>query len=82
MREELDGMADWLSKQDGAWFAQDVSFTASSGKASRMKAADILTHMFTHFNHHRGQVSTAITQMDGIAPEMDYVYYLRYKTGP
>lgn len=80
LREELAAMADWLAKQDEAWFGQDVSFIASSGKAGSMKASDILTHMLTHFNHHRGQVSAAITQMDGIAPEMDYLYYLRAKT--
>lgn len=80
LRDELAAMADWLAKQDEAWFAQDISFTASSGKAGSMKASDILTHMLTHFNHHRGQISAAITQMDGIAPEMDYLYYLRAKT--
>lgn len=80
LREELAAMADWLAKQDEAWFAQDISFTASSGEANTLKASAVLTHMLTHFNHHRGQVSTAITQLDGIAPEMDYLYYLRAKT--
>jgi Uncharacterized protein conserved in bacteria len=80
LRDELAGMADWLSKRDEAWFAQDVGFTASNGKANTLRASAVLTHMLTHFNHHRGQVSSAITQMDGIAPEMDYLYYLRSKT--
>ncbi len=72
-------MADWLSKQDEGWFVQDVTFTASDGKLNNLPASAVLTHMLTHFNHHRGQVSTAITQLDGIAPEMGYVYYLRSK---
>ena len=80
LRENLAGMADWLSKRDESWFAQNIDFIASSGKAGSMKATDILTHMLTHFNHHRGQISTAITHLDGIAPEMDYVYYLRAKS--
>lgn len=79
LRDNLAAMADWLAQQGESWFAQNIDFTASSGKAGSMKAADILTHMLTHFNHHRGQISTAITQLDGIAPEMDYVYYLRAK---
>ena len=81
LREDLADMAAWLEQQEEDWFTKNVSFTASSGKASSMKASDILTHMLTHFNHHRGQVSTATTQMGGIAPEMDFVYYLRSKTG-
>lgn len=79
LRENLAGMADWLSQQDEAWFAHEVTFTASNGKANALPAIAVLTHMLTHFNHHRGQVSTAITQLDGIAPEMDYLYYLRAK---
>ena len=73
-------MSDWLARQDESWFGRDVTFTASSGKANTLKASAVLTHMLTHFNHHRGQVSAAITQMDGIAPEMDYLYYLRAKS--
>jgi len=80
LRESLTGMAQWLSQQDEGWFGKDVTFTASNGKLNSLPAAAVQTHMLTHFNHHRGQVSTAITQLDGIAPEMDYLYYLRSKT--
>lgn len=81
LREDLASMAAWLERQDEDWFAKDVSFTASSGKTNTLPASAVLTHMLTHFNHHRGQVSTAITQLGGIAPEMDYLYYLRAKSG-
>jgi uncharacterized damage-inducible protein DinB len=80
LRESLAAMAGWLSLQDESWFMQDVTFAASNGKPNTLPASAVLTHMLTHFNHHRGQVSTAITQLDGIAPEMDYLYYLRSKT--
>ncbi len=80
LRESLAAMAGWLAGRDEVWFLQDVTFTASNGKLNTLPAAAVLTHMLTHFNHHRGQVSTAITQLDGIAPEMDYLYYLRSKT--
>lgn len=80
LRENIAGMADWLSRQDESWFAQNIDFTASNGKANTLPAIAVLTHMLTHFNHHRGQVSSAITQLDGIAPEMDYLYYLRARS--
>ncbi len=80
LRENLAAMAGWLSQQGESWFAQNIDFTASNGKMNTLPAVSMLTHMLTHFNHHRGQVSAAITQMDGIAPEMDYLYYLRAKS--
>jgi uncharacterized damage-inducible protein DinB len=79
LRENLAGMAMWLSQREEAWFEGDITFAASSGKVNTLPVSAVLTHMLTHFNHHRGQVSAAISQLGGAAPEMDYVYYLRAK---
>lgn len=74
-------MADWLAQQHESWFAAQVNFVASNGRLNVLPANAILTHMLTHFNHHRGQVSAVVTQLGGAAPEMDYLYYLRAKAG-
>jgi uncharacterized damage-inducible protein DinB len=42
-----------------------------------MWVRDALVHIFTHYAHHRGQVSAVITNMGGPCPEMDFVYYRR-----
>lgn len=80
LRAELDGMTGWLGRQDESWFQQPVEFVAGNGSAYSVPAVSLLTHMLTHFNHHRGQVSAVVTRFDVKAPEMDYLYYLRSKT--
>ena len=35
-----------------------------------------LMHVFNHATHHRGQISTVLTQLGLPAPEMDLLYYL------
>jgi uncharacterized damage-inducible protein DinB len=42
-----------------------------------MWVRDVLTHLFTHYAHHRGQVSAVATRLGAPCPEMDFVYYRR-----
>jgi uncharacterized damage-inducible protein DinB len=61
----------------GEFFDSQISFAGSDGKTQTMWVRDALTHLFTHYAHHRGQVSAVATRLGAPCPEMDFVYYRR-----
>ena len=77
LRKEVRHLQDWLAEQPDEFFDGQITFTASNGHAQSMWVRDVLVHLFTHYAHHRGQVSAAITRLGGVCPEMDFVYYRR-----
>jgi uncharacterized damage-inducible protein DinB len=42
-----------------------------------MWARDALTHLYTHYAHHRGQISAVVTRLGAPCPEMDFLFYRR-----
>ena len=77
LRHETRRLQGWLQARPEAFFDAQVRFSGSDGKPREMWARDALTHLFTHFVHHRGQVSAVITRLGGPCPEMDFVFYRR-----
>lgn len=58
--EELIAWADSL---DANWLSQDFSWHSGMTKTTRSKPSWLLvTHMFNHQTHHRGQVTTLLSQ--------------------
>jgi uncharacterized damage-inducible protein DinB len=56
-------ISDWAAQVDEAWLTQPFSFTTLAGDQSFTFPAWILVaHMFNHQVHHRGQVTTLLTQ--------------------
>jgi uncharacterized damage-inducible protein DinB len=54
----------------------DHAFRTMKGDAYSLPRASIVHTLFTHGAHHRGQITTALTQCGHDAPEMDFPYYL------
>lgn len=77
LRRESRKLQGWLDAQPEAFFTGEITFTSGDGKARQMSVADALTHLYTHYAHHRGQISAVITRLRGPCPEMDFVYYRR-----
>eukprot|EP00762_Andalucia_godoyi_P004319 ANDGO_05538.mRNA.1 hypothetical protein SDRG_07808 len=83
---DYDDLKDELRKMSQLWVRlveeydeSDVllSFRYRNTKGLQMEKIrwHILAHVFNHSTHHRGQVSTALTQHGADAPEMDLLYY-------
>lgn len=54
----------WASNVDGAWLAESLTYTSKVDNKPRTAAHWLLvTHMFNHQTHHRGQVTTALSQL-------------------
>lgn len=57
-------------------FEENLSYVSSKGEALTMPRAPLIAHIVNHATHHRGQVSTALTQCGLEAPVMDIPYFL------
>ncbi len=77
MRHETRHLQEWLEAQPDIFFEDEIQFSSSDGQPRTMWVRDMLTHLFTHYAHHRGQVSAVATRLGAPCPEMDYLYYRR-----
>ena len=59
---------DWAERLDAAWLDGDlVWFSGAMGREARKPKWLLVTHMFNHQTHHRGQVHCMLTQA-GVKP--------------
>jgi len=79
LRAELQRVRDWIAAQPAAFFEFSITYTNTRGDPFNSRTIDVLTHVFTHFNHHRGQASVVVTRQGGNTPEMDYIFWRRLK---
>lgn len=65
-REKMDQqILEWSMKLDPVWLRQPFEYTSNVDESRRVLPASILvTHMFNHQTHHRGQITTLIKQLD------------------
>lgn len=63
-RSALDAeIADWAAGVDADWLTRPFSFTSIlTGATYTYPAAVLVMHFFNHQTHHRGQVTTLLTQ--------------------
>jgi len=68
-RRQMDGdILAWAEAVDEGWLASDFSWYSGLSKATRTRPAWLLAaHLFNHQTHHRGQVTTLLSQC-GIDP--------------
>ncbi|NCI78801.1 DinB family protein [Acinetobacter kanungonis] len=67
---------DFLRDVDVEKFNYDLKYKTSSGKDMSLPYAATLLHVFNHGTHHKGQITTALTSMGYLCPEMDLVCML------
>ena len=56
--------------------AGDLAYRTMKSDDYVMPYASLVLHVFNHATHHRGQISTVLTQMGAEAPVMDLPYFL------
>ncbi len=63
-RELLDRtIIDWADNLTPAWLETELHYTNSSGVTRTLPHWLLVTHMFNHQTHHRGQLTTLLNQM-------------------
>jgi len=82
-----DELAVLVTKQAQCWikyveqlsedhYSEQLAYKNIKGNQISLPVGQLLSHVFNHGTHHRGQISAVITQCGHSAPEMDLVYYL------
>ena len=68
-RAELDRLIEeWAARLEERWLAQDFTYTSRiDGRTRTFPAWLLVTHMFNHQTHHRGQLTTLLSQL-GVDP--------------
>lgn len=69
-------LAAYVAGLDEAGFDQPVQYGNTRGEAKELPLGVILTHLFNHQTHHRGQASHILRQL-GVAepPALDFLYF-------
>ena len=82
-RSALDQrISDWSAELDRDWLEQELTFTSKVDGVSRTIAHWILvTQMFNHETHHRGQVTTLLSQMGLDVGSTDIPFMPRFQDG-
>ena len=64
-REALDArLLAWATSLTPQWLAESLTYTSKiDGKVRIVPKWALVTHMFNHQTHHRGQVTTLLSQM-------------------
>ncbi len=57
-------------------FESVLSYRSMAGTPHELPFAQILTHVFNHQTHHRGQAHTLVGQFGLETPVLDFVYFL------
>jgi uncharacterized damage-inducible protein DinB len=77
IRRETRHLQEWLEAQPADFFEGETHYSSTDGQSHIMWVRDVLNHLFTHYAHHRGQISAVATAQGAPCPEMDYLYYRR-----
>lgn len=63
-----DDILAWSEAVESEWMARDISWYSGLTKSTRVRPAWVLvSHLFNHQTHHRGQVTTLLSQC-GVDP--------------
>lgn len=55
--------------------AKDINYTSMDGTPQRKPLQVILSHIFIHHAHHRGQVHALLSQTPVVPPALDVTYF-------
>lgn len=68
---------------DEAAFAASIAYRTTSGQSHEQTRADILTHLFNHQTHHRGQCHACLSILTGSEPPpLDLLLFQRGVPAP
>ena len=75
VRQLIDGaILTWLNDNvQQADFERDLTYSNTAGVVSTRNFSELVSHLFNHQTHHRGQVSTLLNQLGHDIGSTDYL---------
>lgn len=81
--EEDDRLVSFVATLDDNEISGPLTYMTTTGKKYEQSRADILTHLFNHQTHHRGQAHTILTICaEGESPQLDLLAMQRGQPAP
>lgn len=74
---EDERLLDFVLALDERKLANGVAYANFRGERHQQPLGQLLLHVFNHQTHHRGQAHALVSQLGGVPPEMDLVYFIR-----
>jgi uncharacterized damage-inducible protein DinB len=83
-RARLDArLCDWTSTWEDAWLRDSLTYTSKvDGRRRTLPRWVLVTHLFNHQTHHRGQVTTLLSQMGLDIGSTDLPFMPQYAPAP
>jgi uncharacterized damage-inducible protein DinB len=79
-REEMDArFLAFVEGRDEAALQAEVSYASLQGDRFTQPLELLLTHVFNHQTHHRGQAHGLLIQLGGEPPVLDLIYFARQR---
>lgn len=67
----------WVDSLSEDTIQMELTYNNSSGKSITAPCIDLITHFFNHQTHHRGQLTTVLSQNGDNTYNLDYLEYLK-----
>ena len=75
-QKEVDReLIEFCEKQDASSLVSSISFSLSSGQKYTETVSRVLSHLFIHQVHHRGQVHGLLSQTSVEPPQLDEFFF-------
>lgn len=75
--EEDAKIVDYVDSLDDARLTAPLAFASLAGAPDERPLWQILSHLFNHETHHRGQAHTLLSQMGRTPPPLDFYIFVR-----
>lgn len=72
----------FLAELQPASLGQQVEYSNSAGRAFSTPLGEILLHLMTHGQYHRGKANAALRAAGADAPGLDYIMWQRERPAP
>ncbi len=67
---------DYIEQLTEGRLEENLTYHSVAGVQYSLPKGQLLAHVFNHGTHHRGQVSSIVTQLGYPCPEIDMVYFM------
>lgn len=75
-KKEDENIIEFVDQLDSKKITDNFSFKTLAGKERSLPLMWLLSHLFNHQTHHRGQVHNMLSQADISPPSIDLYYFL------
>ncbi|OUR75357.1 hypothetical protein A9Q83_18215 [Alphaproteobacteria bacterium 46_93_T64] len=77
-RKQIDQrLIQFVDRQTEDSLQNILDYKTTAGELCHEKVAEILSHLFNHQTHHRGQCHQMLSQLGKTPPSIDMIYYIR-----